>query len=117
MHFANSSAVTAVLFSNLLQIFVLNVKIWDFCSSAKAGIILNLFLNLEPRVLSELRILSPNSTRNVSQSTARTQPGKPGPTYISALWSYIFVEVCKSISRPKMLVADKWFMDFTSANW
>jgi len=35
--------------------------------------------------ISELRILGPNSARNVSQSSAQSRPIKPGPTYNSGV--------------------------------
>jgi len=50
MHYANCAALTAILFTALIE----NLRL---CSSAEAGIVLNLFLNFEknePRVLIKL---------------------------------------------------------------
>jgi len=50
MYFANCAALAAVLFTTLIE----NLRL---CSSAKAWIVLNLFLNFEknePRVLMKL---------------------------------------------------------------
>jgi len=42
MQFANSAALAAVLFTTLIE----NLRL---CSSAKAGIVLNLFLNFDQK--------------------------------------------------------------------
>jgi len=42
MHFANGTALAAVSFTTLIE----NLRL---CSSAKAGIVLNLFLDLEQK--------------------------------------------------------------------
>jgi len=42
MHFANCAVLAAVLFTHLTK------NLW-LCSSAKAGIVLNLFLNFEQK--------------------------------------------------------------------
>jgi len=50
MHFANFAVLAAALFTTLIK----NLKL---CSSAEAGIVLNLFLNFEqnePRILIKL---------------------------------------------------------------
>jgi len=44
MHFTNCAALNAILLTTLIE----NLRL---CSSAEAGIVLNLFLNFEPRVL------------------------------------------------------------------
>jgi len=43
MHFANCAALAAVLFTSLIE----NLRL---CSSAEAGIVLNLFLNFEQKM-------------------------------------------------------------------
>jgi len=55
MHFVNCVALTAVLFNSLISDICFQIENLKLCSSAEAGMVLNLFLNFEQ---NETRVLS-----------------------------------------------------------